>query len=247
MSMNLTIAFIVAIAGYLIGSIAFTRVLGYWLAPGELKGGTTAISWGEEKGFVAENISATTLAQRRGPRFGCLAASLDILKAVIPVLLLRILYPDQLYAVVAATTILIGHNYPLYYRFKGGRGTSVVIGSLLVLAPLSLPVTIIAGNLIGLFVFKDVLLAHHAGWFLLLPVWFALTGRWDLFIYSLIVNIVRWSASIDEIKTYLAYRRSGELQTREFHEAIEKTHIGYFHRFLRRRGWLKYPYMEQSA
>ena len=118
MSMNLTIAFIVAIAGYLIGSIAFTRVLGYWLAPGELKGGTTAISWGEEKGFVAENISATTLAQRRGPRFGCLAASLDILKAVIPVLLLRILYPDQLYAVVAATTILIGHNYPLYYRLR---------------------------------------------------------------------------------------------------------------------------------
>lgn len=245
MTIEYSIALLAALLGYLIGSISFARVLGRWLAPGELQG-TTAISWGEGKGFVAENVSATSIAQRRGPRFGCLTAILDILKATIPVLVFHLLYPDGPYDVIYAAAAMAGHNFPIYYRFKGGRGTSVLLGSLIVLNPLSIPVTIFLGYAIGLLILKDVLLAHHAGWIVLLPFWFALTGQWDLVFFALIMNVLRWSVSGPEIKQYRAYRRSGELKKREFHEAIEKTHMGYIHKYLRRWGWITYPYMREE-
>ena len=244
--MDASIALFAAGTGYLIGSISFARVLGRWLAPGE-RFRTTTIAWGDDRGFEVENVSATTIAKRRGPAYGCLTALLDILKATIPVLVFRMLYPQGSYHVICAAAVIAGHNLPIYYGFKGGRGTSTLMGSLLVLDPLSMPVTIFLGYVIGLFVFKDVLLAHHAGWILILPFWFALRGRWDLVIFSLIVNLLRWSVSLPEIRTYLAYRRSGEFKTREFHEAIEQTHIGFIHKLLRRRGWIKYDYMETNA
>jgi glycerol-3-phosphate acyltransferase PlsY len=245
MTAELPLALLAAFLGYMIGSISFARVLGRWLAPGQLEG-TTAISWGEGKRFVAENVSATSLAQRRGPRYGCLTAILDILKATGPVLILHLLYPNAPYDVIYSVAVMVGHNFPIYYRFKGGRGTSVLLGSLLVLDPLSIPVTIFFGYAIGLMILKDVLLAHHAGWIVLLPFWFAITGQRDLILFALIVNVLRWSVSGPEIKTYLTYRRTGELRSREFHEAIEKTHIGYIHGFLRRRRLITYPYMREE-
>ena len=45
---------------------------------------------------------------------------------------------------------------------------------------------------------------------------------------------------------YRQLRKSGELRTREFHEAIEQTHIGYIHKYVRKWGWLKYDYMRQT-
>ena len=109
---------------------------------------------------------------------------------------------------------------------------------------MSIPVTIFFGYLIGLYVFKDVLLAHHAGWIVLLPVWFAVTGQIELVVYGIVVNILRWAVSGPELRQWWSYRKAGVLRTEEFHDAIEETHMGYVHRFLRRRGWIRYEYMK---
>lgn len=93
---------------------------------------------------------------------------------------------------------------------------------------------IVVGYLIGLLVFRDVLLAHHAGSLLLSPVWFALLGQRGLVIDAIVVSIIRWSASNPELRTYWTYRREGEFHTREFHDVINQTHMGYVHRYLRR-------------
>ena len=241
--MNPLITISVAIAGYLIGSISFARLIGHRTAPDD-DFGLEKLEWREGVGFTIENVSATSVETRSGQRYGCLTALLDIAKAFLPTLALRLLSPDAAYDVVYAATVTLGHVYPVFYRFKGGRGTSTILGGLLALAPLSIPVTIVAGYVIGLLVFKDVLLAHHAGWLLLLPVWFALLGQWDLVIYAIVVNIIRWSASLPELRTYWTYRREGEFHTREFHDVIEQTHIGYVHRYLRRWGWIRYSYMD---
>ena len=125
--------------------------------------------------------------------------------------------------------------------------TNVKLSAVLVLDPLAFPVTLVVGYAIGLYVFKDVLLAHHAGWIILLPVWFAATQQWDLVIYALVINAARWSVSGPELKEWLRFRKSGAIQSEAFHDEIEKTHIGYIHKFLRKRGWITYPYMEASV
>lgn len=238
------IAITVAVGGYLIGSVSFARLVGRRTAP-EDEFGIERLEWRDGVGFTVENVSATSVETRSGERYGCLTALLDIAKAFVPTLALRLAYPDAAYDIVCAAAVTVGHVYPVFYRFKGGRGTSTILGGLLALAPLSIPVTIVVGYLLGLFIFKDVLLAHHAGWLVLLPIWFALFGQWDLVLYAIVVNVIRWSASIPELRAYWKYRQAGEFQTREFHDAIEQTHIGYIHRYLRRRGWIHHSYMDE--
>jgi glycerol-3-phosphate acyltransferase PlsY len=92
--MNASIALLAAGTGYLIGSISFARVLGRWLAPGE-SFRTTTLAWGEDRRFEIENVSATTIAKRRGPAYGCLTALLDILKATIPIGFIHKLLPRR--------------------------------------------------------------------------------------------------------------------------------------------------------
>jgi glycerol-3-phosphate acyltransferase PlsY len=234
---------VATVGGYLLGSLSFARVLARLFVPADRLAGTS-LSWGDDEGFTSTNVSATTLRQI-APRLGPIAAILDIAKAAIPVAVLRFGYPDEPYAAVFAAAVTIGHVFPVFHRFRGGRGTSTILGAVLVLDPVAFPITLIAGYVIGLYVFKDVLLAHHAGWIVLLPVWFGLSGRWDLVAFALVVNVVRWSVSGPEIREWLAHRRSGALQTREFHDEIERIHIGYIHGFLRRHGWIHYPYMDE--
>lgn len=231
------------VAGYLVGSVSFARVLARLFVPqDQLRG--TSLTWGDEKGFESSNVSAMTLREV-APRLGPWAAALDILKAALPILVLRIVFPDQPYAVLYASAVTVGHVFPVYYGFKGGRGTSTILGAVLVLDPIAFPITLVVGYVIGLYVFKDVLLAHHAGWIVLLPVWFALTGRWDLAAFGLVVNVVRWSVSGPELREWLGYRRAGALRSEAFHDEIEKTHIGYIHGYLRRKGWIRYAYMNR--
>ena len=242
--MNPALAVTAAVGGYLLGSISFARIVAARVAP-DAELGIDGLTWGDEdRGFVTENVSATSVATRSGPVQGCLTGVFDILKAALPVLGLHLAYPDQPYDVIYGVAVTAGHNLPIYHGFKGGRGTSTILGSLLVLAPWSIPVTILLGCMIGLFVFRDVLLAHHAGWIVILPFWFAAWGRWDMVLYAVGINFFRWIVSGPELRDYFELRRSGELRTREFHEAIEQTHIGYIHKYLRKWGLIKYDYMK---
>ena len=50
-----------------------------------------------------------------------------------------------------------------------------------------------------------------------------------------------------EVKEWWGFRKAGVLQTEAFHDEIEKTHIGYIHGWLRKRGWIHYPYMDQAG
>lgn len=241
--MDIYIALASAVAGYLIGSISFARIVASRVIP-DAALGETSLTWGEDDtGFVTENVSATTIRHTAGTRWGCLTGVFDILKATIPVAVFHFGFPDQPYDVICGVAVTAGHNLPIFYGFKGGRGTSTILGSLLILAPLSIPATIFLGYAIGLFVFKDVLLAHHAGWILILPLWFAAWQRWDMVFYAVGVNFFRWIVSADELRDYWQLRKSGALRTPEFHEAIEQSHIGYIHKYVRKWGWLKYDYM----
>jgi glycerol-3-phosphate acyltransferase PlsY len=127
------IAILLLIASYLIGSIPF----GYLL--GRLRGVNL---------FTAGsgNIGATNAARVLGARYGILVFVLDFLKGVVPcaaiVPLARLMTPTDgealpasLLQVGAAGLAFIGHMFPVYLGFRGGKGVATGAGTIFVLVP----------------------------------------------------------------------------------------------------------------
>lgn len=231
-----------AIGGYLIGSVSFSRIVAGRVDP-ELELGTTTFGgWREGAVFEVSNVSPMAVGAGAGARYGCLTAILDIAKAFVPVLIVRLIAPEASYHLVVGIAVVAGHNFPLYHGFRGGRGTSPILGALLATAPLAILATIVASQLIGLFLLRDPLLAHF-GWFFLLPVYFVAIGAGLALIgWSLGLVVLRWLPAGTELRQYLELRRQGEFRTEAFHDFIEQTHMGYWHKYARRYGLLRYEY-----
>ena len=108
--------FIIIISSYLMGSIPF----GYILTKIFLKKDIRDIGSG--------NIGATNVLRTGNKIIGYLTLSLDILKAVIPVLYIKFNYPELVY--VSSLSVFIGHVFPLWLKFKGGKGVATYVGIL---------------------------------------------------------------------------------------------------------------------
>ena len=124
---------ICTISGYLIGSISFARLINFMV----LK--TTKISSFAEpiphtdELFESDLISATLVTKKLGVKYGCMTSILDMLKVALPTLLVKLTLTQHPYFLLTAIAGIIGHNYPVYYRFIGGRGESPIIGALVVI------------------------------------------------------------------------------------------------------------------
>jgi len=118
---NLTVSILI---GYLIGSLP----IGYLL--GRLKGiDVRTIGSGRTGG--------TNVYRALGARLGLLTGVLDFAKGVVPVLLMRSLFGDDVAAALAGAAAVAGHNWSLFLGFKGGAGGSTAAGALLALNPLA--------------------------------------------------------------------------------------------------------------
>lgn len=208
MEINSIILF--AVAGYLIGSISFARVVTRLVKPGaNLDHARTYQFATGEKGTIS-GIGAYTTSIALGGKYGGWVALLDMLKAFIPVLALRLIYPDQIYSLIFSIFAILGHNYPIYHRFKGGRGLSPMLGSLLVIEPIGMVVAMIAGTILGI-LFNNPPTALMI-WFPLLTLWSILI-RTDLptTLYTIILMLLFIIADIPEFKLALSYRKQGRL------------------------------------
>src|SRR4030042_4805848 len=79
------------------------------------------------------NIGGTNVIRALGFKWGLLVAILDILKGVIPVYLaMRFFFFDWQIALVALTPVL-GHIFPVWLKFKGGKGVATTIAILFLL------------------------------------------------------------------------------------------------------------------
>ena len=108
--------FLIGVITYLMGSIPF----GFILTKIFLKKDIREIGSG--------NIGATN-ALRTGNKFiGYSTLILDILKAVLPVIYVKIFFQDYLY--VASLCSFLGHVFPIWLKFKGGKGVATYVGIL---------------------------------------------------------------------------------------------------------------------
>ena len=122
--MNDLFLFILSILScYLIGSISFGRIIS------KLSKNIDITSQG------SGNTGATNVLRSIGVSYGLLVLFLDMLKSIIPVLIIEnyefssINYATQ----IAALSAIIGHCYPVFHKFKGGKGVATGIGPLFVI------------------------------------------------------------------------------------------------------------------
>jgi glycerol-3-phosphate acyltransferase PlsY len=170
------------------------------------------------------SVSATTVSLHIGPRFGFVTVVMDMLKIAIPTLVFKHLYPEAPYFLIAATAGMVGHIWPLYHGFKGGRGLSAVYGGMFAIDWIGVFATSLGGMLFGMFVVRDVLVAYMAGlWFLIPWLWFR-TRDVSHLAYGITVNIIFVVAMIPEIRQILKYRREGK--QKDFSDAIQLTGMG---------------------
>ena len=104
------------IISYLIGSIPFGLIL------------TKIFLKKDIRDIGSGNIGATNVLRTGNKIIGYLTLSLDILKAVIPVLYIKFNYPELVY--VSSLSVFIGHVFPLWLKFKGGKGVATYVGIL---------------------------------------------------------------------------------------------------------------------
>ena len=107
---------ITALISYLFGSIPF----GYLFTKVLLKKDIRNIGSG--------NIGATNVLRTGKKSLGYLTLILDIAKAVVPVVYIKLNYPDLVY--ISALCAFLGHLFPVWLKFKGGKGVATFVGIL---------------------------------------------------------------------------------------------------------------------
>jgi glycerol-3-phosphate acyltransferase PlsY len=206
--MDIIHGLLATIAGYLIGSVSSARLVTRIFAPGKPLPEKTVLSLeGSDKTLSSGTISATTVSHHIGSKYGFITYVLDVLKVTIPTLVIKILFPEQPYFLFVATAGLIGHIWPVYHKFKGGRGVSAIYGGLFVLDWIGVFATSILGMLVGLVVFRDVIVAYMAGVWLIIPwLWFR-THNIHYVLYAVVVNIIFAIAMIPEWKNWIKIKK----------------------------------------
>jgi glycerol-3-phosphate acyltransferase PlsY len=112
---------------YLIGSVPFALLL--------------ARRWGaaDLRHLGSGNIGAANVLRATGVTAGVLAAVLDIGKGAASVLVAERLSRDESAVAVAGLAAIIGHIYPVWLRFRGGKGVATACGVFSVLTPIAVP------------------------------------------------------------------------------------------------------------
>ena len=182
-----------AVAGYLIGTISFTRILGRLALPGEDLAVTEYAVPGTDETWTYRGVSASSLLERASWQWGVAVILLDAAKAFAPTLALRLAYPDSDAFLVAAIAVIAGHIWPVWWRFLGGRGQSSMLGALLAIDVLAIPVAALAGAMVGLIVFTSVYMARNMGPAMLIPWFWAVADPSHVW-FAVGLNIVYWTA-----------------------------------------------------
>lgn len=116
--------FVCAVVGYLLGSIPVGLILGRIWA-------------GQDIRELGSGKTGTTNVLRTAGRFpAALALVGDVVKGVLPGLIGLYLFDSDGAAAVGATAAVVGHIWPLYAGFRGGRGVATAFGGILGLSPL---------------------------------------------------------------------------------------------------------------
>ena len=175
---------VVGIASYLMGSVPFGLIL------------TKIFLKKDIREIGSGNIGATN-ALRTGNKFiGYSTLVLDIAKAIIPVIYVKINYPDLIY--IASLCAFLGHVFPIWLKFKGGKGVATYVGILFSIN-IILGLIFVASWAIIFLLFKYSSLSSIIG-SLSVPIYILITGQINDAIFFAIMFILIFFTHRENIK-----------------------------------------------
>lgn len=126
------------LSGYLLGSIPFGLLVG-------------RLNGIDIRQHGSGNIGATNVLRTLGKKWGYTTFALDVLKGVLAVVLVHFLplpeaagFTPVILKIAAGLACIVGHNFPVWLKFKGGKGVATTGGVLVALLPLAALVAVAA-------------------------------------------------------------------------------------------------------
>jgi len=201
MGVELFYKILIVIASYLFGSFPTAYVVH------RIKKGDDIRKYG------SGNVGGTNITRTLGVGYGVTTIITDIIKGFIPILVLYFIYPEDLVLLsIVSVAVILGHDFPAYIKFKGGKGIATSFG---VIAGISLipfinitggpvwikilPAIAILGAWVIVFaIFRIVSLASLSG-AVVNPIVFYLTG----YAWPVVIAAAFWS-----ILTFITHREN---------------------------------------
>ena len=127
----------------------------------------------------SKSSGATNVHRTIGLKPGIIVLILDVIKGSIPILIISLFFED-IFSIFCCIFLVLGHCYPMFHKFKGGKGVATGFGSVIVLVPyifIGLPVAIpiiyktrfvslgsILGCLVSIFIVSFMVIYNISNW-----------------------------------------------------------------------------------
>ena len=197
---------IAGLTGYLAGSVSFARIVYF-----RVKKTTELEAWAEpvpdsDEVFESDLVSASLVSKKAGVKYGCLTSLLDMVKVALPALLFKLLWTLHPFFLLSALFGIAGHNYPVWYRWKGGRGESSILGVILVINWFGLLIANAAALVLG-WITGSVLVVRWGG-YLLLIIWFYFWFDSKLYVlFMVLTNLLFWLSMRKDLLQFLELKK----------------------------------------
>ncbi|MSQ32015.1 MAG: glycerol-3-phosphate acyltransferase [Dehalococcoidia bacterium] len=152
-----------ALFAYLVGSINPAFIIGEKLKGVDLR----------TVGSGNPGVSNTFRTLGKGP--ATIVGCFDVAKGLLPVLAGRLLGLETYQYIFVGLAAVIGHSWPVFYGFSGGRGMATSFGAIFIIAPLPLIIFLVTLG-VSLYLFKSAGLTMLIN-FLFMPLWAFLLGE----------------------------------------------------------------------
>ena len=140
--MNIALSIVIA---YLLGSIPFAYIIG-------------KLSGLDVRKVGDRNVGTFNVFRHAGLIAGIATLIADVGKGALAIVIAKALSGNELVVFGAGVAAVIGHNWPVFLHFRGGRGLAVVIGALLALLPIEMLIAAAVGILV-------LIITRNSVWF----------------------------------------------------------------------------------
>lgn len=150
--------------------------------------------------YGSGNTGATNVWRTYGKIPGITTLTLDIIKGALPVFTAQLFFPQELgTAILCGMMAIIGHNWSIFLKGKGGKGVATSIGVFIALMPLNSIIAVI-GFLLFFLITKHVSVGSIAGAVTLLVSTFIIKTSWPIRIVVVIAALMVLIKHIPNIK-----------------------------------------------